>query len=152
MSAARARGFSLVELLVTLAILAIVSSYAVSSYRQYVRRAHRVDATATLLRLSAAQEKYYAQNGRYADNDELSTAPPAGLGIPGTEHGYYLLDIALDEGGAAQGYRASATVDTSAAQADDADCWSFSINQQSARTAHTRSGDSSREITQRCWR
>ena len=51
-------GFTLVELMITLAVIAIITSFSVVSYRQYVRRANRVDATSALLHLSAAQERY----------------------------------------------------------------------------------------------
>ena len=51
------RGFSLVELMMVIVIIAILASVAVPGYRDYVQRAQRVDATAALLRIAAAQEK-----------------------------------------------------------------------------------------------
>lgn len=151
-AAAAARGFSLVELLVTLAIAAIVTSLAVGGYRQYLKRANRVDATSALLRIASAQEKFYAQNGQYADGAALAPAPPAGLGIPATERGYYVLDIQLDADGAAVGYTATATVAAGGPQADDADCWVFSVNERGLHAAETREGDAGAAITDRCWR
>ncbi len=147
---AGAHGFSLIELLVTLAILAIVTTLAVGSYRQYLRRVNRVDATSALLRLAAAQEKFYAQNGQYTD--VLADAPPAGLGIGGTGRGYYDLAVQLDAGGAAIGYTATATVAGGGAQADDRDCWIFSINERGLRGAAPHGGSPDAAATDRCWR
>ena len=73
------RGFTLIELMITLAISGILMTLAVVSYERYVRRAGRVDATSALLRIASAQEKFYAQNGQYTD--DLESAPPDGLGI-----------------------------------------------------------------------
>jgi type IV pilus assembly protein PilE len=146
------RGFSLVELLVTLVIFATVATFAVAGYREYVRRAGRVDATSALLRVASAQEKFYIQNGRYADGPEMDPAPPAGLGIQGTERGYYTLEIVPAAGGVAVGFSATASVDPDGAQADDADCWVFTVDERGLRTAETRTGDSGQAITDRCWR
>lgn len=145
-------GFSLIELLVTLAILAIVTTIAVGGYRDYVRRAHRGDATSALLRVAAAQEKFYTQNGQYADDDERTLAPPAGLGIEGTERGYYELAVAIDAAGPTVGYTATATVDTGGAQRDDEDCWTFAINERGQRSATDDGGGGGAEVTERCWR
>jgi type IV pilus assembly protein PilE len=117
-----------------------------------VRRAARTDATSALLRLSAAQEKFYLQHGRYAGAAEMSPAPPDGLGLAGSERRYYVLGIAPAAGGIAVGYTATATVDPDGAQADDADCWSFSVNERGVRSAATRDGATSQDITDRCWR
>ena len=146
------RGFTLIELLVTLTVLAIILSFAIPGYRQYVRRANRVDAISALLRISAAQEKFYVQQGRYAGDAELAEPPPAGLGIGGTELGYYALEITAAAEGLAVGYTATATVRTDASQQDDADCWVFTVNERNIRGAETRAGGSGPEITDRCWR
>jgi type IV pilus assembly protein PilE len=148
----RRAGFSLVELLVTLAILSIITTFAIGGYRQYLIRANRVDATAALLRIASGQEKYYAQNGGYAGDAELATAPPDGLGITGTERGFYTLAIAPAAGGLAVGYTATATADSSAGQQDDEDCRVFSINERGLRGAETSGGGTGPEITDRCWR
>ena len=88
-------GFTLIELMIVMVIMAILASASVAGYRQYLRRANRTDATAALLRLSAAEERFYLQNNRYATTaDELADPPPAGLGIGDTERGLYELSVA----------------------------------------------------------
>lgn len=146
------RGFSLIELLITMTIIATIATLAIGSYRQYVRRAGRVDATSALLRLAAAQEKFYLQNGRYAAGEEIAPAPPAGLGIAGSERAWYVLAVEPAAGGTAVGYSASATVDPDEAQADDADCWVFSVNERGLRSAAARDGSTGQSVTERCWR
>ena len=149
---ARVPGFTLIELLITVAILAIITTIATGSYRQYIRRANRVDATSALLKLASAEEKFYAQNGQYATAADMAAAPPAGLGIAGTGNGYYGLDIQLPAGGAAVGFLAVATVDDSSMQADDEDCWVLTLNERGLRAAETRDGEVGPEVTARCWR
>ena len=88
------RGFTLIEAMVVVVIIAIMASIGIPSYRQYMMRAQRADGTGALLRMASAQEKFYLQNNRYAGAGEMAPAPPGGLGIPGTEHGYYNLAVA----------------------------------------------------------
>lgn len=145
-------GFTLVEMLVTVAILAIIASLSLTSYRQYLRRSYRADATTALLKIASAQERHYTQNGLYAGAAGLAAAPPAGLGMAGTAEGYYSLAIQLPAGGATAGFTATATVDPASAQADDDDCWIFSVNELGHRTAENRSGETDAEITAYCWR
>lgn len=145
----RNRGFSLIELLVTVAIVAIIAAVAIPSYRQYVRRASRADATTALLRVAGAQEKFYLQNNTYASNALLDDASPAGLGFGGTERGYYTVTLAPNGGGYQNGFVATATATAGANQADDDDCQVFTVNEQGLRTAEDGGGG---DNTDACWR
>ncbi len=59
-------GFSLLELLVALAIVGILASVAYPSYQDSVRQANRSDAIAELQGILAAQERYFLANREYA--------------------------------------------------------------------------------------
>ena len=127
----KARGFTLIELMIVIVIVAVLAVIAVPSYRQYVLRTHRAEAKRTLLNLATAQEKYYLQNNSYAGPSALDIAPPAGLGLAATtEHGYYAVAITAGDVSAF-----SATATAQGAQTDDARCASFSIDHTGARTA-----------------
>ena len=143
------RGVTLLELMVVVVIVAVLASIAIPSYRQYLLRAQRTDATGALLRLAAAQEKFYLQNNRYATGAAIANAPPNGLGITGTEHGYYTLDVVSPSGNAAVDYLATATFVAGGPQAEDHACTSFSITETGRRSA-TDSGNAVN--TEKCWR
>jgi type IV pilus assembly protein PilE len=136
-----ARGVTLIELMVVIVVLAILASIAVPSYRRYVMRTNRTEATTALLNLRIAQEKFFLQNGQYADDGALTTAPPAGLGLPGnTASNYYT--IALDRTSTTT-YVATATAQNG--QADDRQCATLTINETGTRTSAPSA------ITE-CWR
>jgi len=80
----RPRGVTLVELLTVVAVLAILSTIAVTAYRSHVVRTNRTDATATLLRVQVAQEKYFLQHNVYADNVTTQLGFDTGLAISAT--------------------------------------------------------------------
>lgn len=128
------RGVTLIELMVVVVIVGILASIAVPSYRNYVIRTQRTDAMSALLRVQAAQEKFYLQNNSYASNAELSADPPAGLGIAGTEHGWYTLAI-TDEADLTRRYTVTATPVAGGPQAVDSHCASFSITSTGAKAA-----------------
>jgi type IV pilus assembly protein PilE len=133
----RERGFSLIELMIVVAIVAIIATFAFPSYRQHVIRSNRTDATSALLRMAADQEKFYIQNNRYASYDEL--------GSPTTENGWYTL--AVTEADAAT-FTATATVASGSGQEDDAHCKEFSINAEGQKLA-TDPEDA--DSTDQCW-
>lgn len=133
MPAARgcATGYTLIELVVVVSIVALLATFAVPTYRNYLLRSHRVEAKAALLALAAAQEKFYLQQHRYASHAELDTAPPAGLGLRAiTANGSYV--IAIDAVDAA-GFAASATA--TGQQAEDTSCTVFTLNQAEVKGA-----------------
>ena len=76
-------GFTLIELMIVIVIVAVLAAIAMPSYRQYVLRTHRTEAKRSLLNVAVAQEKFYLQNNTYAGPSALKIAPPAGLGISG---------------------------------------------------------------------
>jgi len=142
-------GFTLIELMIVIVILSVVIGIGVPGYRQYIQRANRADGTTALLRIAAAQERFFITNGTYATTAQLAPAPPAGLGLGGTERGYYALSIAAGAGGIGTGYTASATAVAGENQADDDDCNSFTINERGQRAAFTDGGATN---TDDCWR
>ncbi len=85
----RSSGFTLIELMVVVALIGILAAIAVPAYQEYARKARRADAKNALIALQLQQEKWRASNIRYtttlADlNWLLSTSPD----------GYYSLNIA----------------------------------------------------------
>lgn len=140
-------GVTLLELMTVVVIIGVLTSIAVPTYRRYTMRAQRSDATAALLRIAAAQEKFYLQNNTY------TTTVGAGglnLGAGTSERGWYNLTIAAPAGftiGTA--YIATAAAASGQAQATDKDCQSFTIRETGERAA-TNSGGTSN--TANCWR
>ncbi len=59
-------GFSLLELMIVVAIIGILASIAYPSYQEYVAEGRRVDAQANLLSLAQHMERHYTENGSYA--------------------------------------------------------------------------------------
>ena len=106
-------GFSLIEMVVVLTLLAILAAFAIPSYQASVRKARRVEGKAFLHTLMMAQERYYAGFNRYT-----ADTGPKGLNLPASSQpgGYYLL-FGLDLSGDAQ--RLKITVSPQGAQATD---------------------------------
>lgn len=146
----RMYGITLIELLVVVVVVSLLMGIGVPGYRQYIMRANRADATTALLRIAAAQERWFIQNGAYVnDNGELTAAPPAGLGFDTTERGFYNLAVAAGANGPGISYVVTATADPGERQADDADCQSFTVNELGQRAAFDGGGADS---TDDCWR
>ena len=61
------RGFTLIELMIAVVIVAILAAVALPSYQNSVRKSRRPDAKTALLDLAAREERYYTVNNTYTD-------------------------------------------------------------------------------------
>ncbi len=59
------QGFNLIELVIVLALIAMLSATAMFFYQQYRARIYRLDAQQSLLALMQQQQNYYSQHQRY---------------------------------------------------------------------------------------
>ena len=71
------RGFTLIEVMITVAIISILTAIALPSYRDYVLRGYLVDATNQLSTFQAQMERYYQDNRTYTNTGSGSTATTA---------------------------------------------------------------------------
>ena len=60
-------GFTLIELMVVVAIVGILAAIAVPSYQDSVRKSHRADAKAALMGLANAMERHFTETNTYCD-------------------------------------------------------------------------------------
>lgn len=69
-------GFTLLEMMITVAIIGIIAAIAFPSYQNYVRKARRADAITLMLENAQFMERFYTENGRY---DQTLTGTPVAL-------------------------------------------------------------------------
>jgi len=72
-------GFTLIELMVVVAIVAILTAIAVPAYTRYVQRGDLVEATQGLSQYRVQMEQYYQDNGNYGTGGACGIAAPATL-------------------------------------------------------------------------
>lgn len=114
-------GFTLLELMVTVAIVAILAAIAYPSYTSFVLRSHRSEAIQGLLSAQLKQEKWRVTNGTY-------TTVMTNLGNPTSN--YYSFTATVGSG-AVPSYVLTATATGS--QTSDSGCGSLSITNQASK-------------------
>lgn len=85
------RGFSLIELLIAMAIVAILASVAVPAYQDSVRKGKRSDGEAALLRIEALQGRYLYEKGSYTS--DLTDLGYSAAGNVDSAKGHYKVSV-----------------------------------------------------------
>lgn len=147
-------GFTLIELMITVAIIAIIMGVALPSYFQQIVKSNRADAKVELLRLAQVQESYFTQNLSYANS--LTQ-----LGLSGdtteTEHQHYTVTVfSTTPGGctgtaaapSCQGFTLKATP-ASSTQLEDSHCTEFTLSNTGLKGTST--GATADEVRM-CWK
>jgi type IV pilus assembly protein PilE len=120
-------GFTLVELMIAVVVVALLASIALPSFMDSIRKSRRSDAFNAIAQVQQMQERWRGIRDAYAADAVLtepwSPANPAsapGLGVPRlTANGYY--SLALSDTGATR-YTVTATAEASTSQAADGNC------------------------------
>lgn len=130
----KTRGFTLVEVMVTVAVIAIIASIAYPSYQEQIRKTRRSDAKAALMDAAAKAERHYTQFGNYG-----GTIP-----IPATSsEGFYTINLVPATSANPQTYTITAT--RVGQQASDK-CGNFTIDQ-----TQTKGVASGSLPVEQCW-
>ena len=88
-------GFTLIELMVTIAIIGILSAIAFPSYTSYIQRGNRANARVVLLEAAQFMERYRSVNFVYPDGATAGQTLPASLAVSPKE-GDRRYDVAID--------------------------------------------------------
>ncbi len=135
----RQRGFTLIEIMITVVIVAILAAVALPSYRSYVLRSHRADAMQALAEGQAIMERCYAQTFSYAAGGACTNTV-----APNSPQGYY--QIALSNQSATS-YTVTATPTVGNMQTGDTQCATMSIDQANQKIGK----DTASNAQSACW-
>lgn len=127
--ASTARGFTLIELMITVAVVAILASIAYPSYQEQVRKTHRAQAKADLVEYAQLAERFHTVNNTY-ENFSLPSA------VSPREGGAVRYNLELNPDPTQSTFVILAT--TTGAQASDR-CGNLSLNQAGVKTNSTGS-------------
>lgn len=136
----RNKGFTLVELMISVAIVGILAAIAIPSYNAYTRRANRTDATRTISFYAQSLERCYSQTFSYIGCTGVPTVPTD------SPRAFYSITVAPAAVPTAT-YTITA-VPIAAPQTGDSSCVQFSVDQTGRQAALDSGGTDS---TATCW-
>lgn len=140
------RGFSLLELMITVAIVGILASIAYPSYQESVAKSRRNEASNALFTAAQALERYYSANGRYTTTAGGSTLPAVfPTKVPENGTAYYTI---ASTAASANAFTLQAT--RAGVMAGDA-CGNFTYD-ETGNLAITSLPDGSSKTLADCWR
>lgn len=134
-------GFTLIELMVTLAIIAILASIAVPSYRDYVTRGRIPDATGNLATKRVQMEQYFQDNRTYVN-------APAGATDQNTSNFFNFTTV---DPSTNTETRTATAYTLFAVGKNTMTGFTYTVNQANARTTTITGFSSAWNTTQNCW-
>lgn len=117
----RVLGFTLIELMIVVLIVAVLAAIAIPSYRKYVLQSHRSVAKSTLLEMASREERYYTLNNAYPSSATSLGYSTATISVPDANSPYY--QVSVVSGGGSFSLKA----DPTGSQANDT-CGTYTLN------------------------
>lgn len=87
----KTNGFTLIELMIAVAIVGILAALAYPSYQDSVRKTHRAEAQGDLMELASFMERYFTENNSYTDGGVGPALPFTQSPRTGTQ--FYILEF-----------------------------------------------------------
>ena len=145
-------GFSLIELMVAVAIVALLSAIALPSYTAYITRAARADARTQLLQVAQFLQRFYSANDSYAtDRSSNAVSIPASLNRSPAD-GTKLYDFGFATGSpTATTYRIQMVPVAGGIMAND-ECGTFQLDSTGVRSVVVSGTTNTSTLRDRCWK